>query len=99
MARIVCAVDIPAAAAALLLIICRRVNIAPPRLGRGILSWIVEQCNEWRPITTRRHDRSLLIATAVAIAALLAGCGGSSGDSSPAPPPADPNAPVSGSLR
>jgi spermidine/putrescine transport system substrate-binding protein len=33
------------------------------------------------------------------LAALLAGCGGGGGTSEPAPPPADPDAPVTGTLR
>ena len=36
---------------------------------------------------------------ALVAAAIAAGCGGSDGDSSAAPPPADPDAPVSGTLR
>ena len=44
--------------------------------------------------------RALLAIPAFALTVLIgAGCGDSGGDSSAAPPPADPNAPVSGTLR
>jgi spermidine/putrescine-binding protein len=40
-----------------------------------------------------------LLSCALAIAAVVAGCGGSDESESPAPPPADPDAPVTGTLR
>lgn len=43
-------------------------------------------------------SRALLAALAAVAATALAGCGGASGDAEPAPAPADPDAPVSGTL-
>ena len=46
-----------------------------------------------------RSPVSRAFSLALVAAALAAGCGGSDDDSSPAPPPADPGAPVSGTLQ
>ena len=53
----------------------------------------------WNNQSMLRSPSRPLLSGALVIAALVAGCGGSEESESPAPPPADPEAPVSGTLR